>query len=102
MNTAGVAERSRARSGGACRGGRELISPMLATLGEVPAGPGWAFEVSSDGRGRHPTTSSPFGPLDATLPAVASSGRHAALMGALPPVHGRGVDYSAADATVAG
>jgi bifunctional non-homologous end joining protein LigD len=49
MNTAGVADRSRAPSGGAGRGGRELISPMLATLGEVPAGPGWAFEVKFDG-----------------------------------------------------
>jgi bifunctional non-homologous end joining protein LigD len=49
MNTAGVADRSRAPSGGAGRGGRKLIAPMLATLGEVPAGPGWAFEVKFDG-----------------------------------------------------
>src|SRR3954447_24009540 len=49
MKTAGVADRSRARSGGAGRGGRELISPMLAPLGEMPTGPGWAFEVKFDG-----------------------------------------------------
>jgi bifunctional non-homologous end joining protein LigD len=49
MNTAGMADRSRVPSGGAGRGGRTLISPMLATLGEVAAGPGWAFEVKFDG-----------------------------------------------------
>jgi bifunctional non-homologous end joining protein LigD len=49
MNTAEMADRSGTPSGGAGRGGRTLIQPMLATLGEVPAGPGWAFEVKFDG-----------------------------------------------------
>ena len=26
-----------------------LIAPMLAAAGEVPAGPGWAFEFKYDG-----------------------------------------------------